>query len=122
MDTLKRGHQTAPPPLKDAPGSVWLLPAIIACFVIAGGAILFFFNPAHSSFYPFCLFYKTTGLLCPGCGGLRATHQLLHGHVPEALHLNALFVLGIPLSLFVVTRLWVAKRHGQPRPLLVKPG
>lgn len=64
--------------------------------LFAGAAILYFFNPAQFGFYPTCMFYKTTGLLCPGCGTLRAMHQLLHGHVEAAFGFNALFVLSLP--------------------------
>lgn len=28
-----------------------------------------------------CVFYKATGLYCPGCGGTRAVFALLHGHI-----------------------------------------
>jgi len=66
-----------------------------AAFVVL--AILFLFDPAHSSFYPRCLFHATTGLDCPGCGGLRATHQLLHGHFRDAFALNPLLVCSLPL-------------------------
>jgi hypothetical protein len=61
---------------------------------VAGGLILFFFDPARSGFYPPCLFHKLTGLQCPGCGGLRALHHLLHGELLTALQFNALLVVG----------------------------
>ena len=38
-------------------------------------------------------FHAMTGLWCPGCGGLRAVHDLTHGHLVTALHENALVVL-----------------------------
>ena len=38
-----------------------------------------------------------TGLLCPGCGTLRALHQLLHGHLKSALLLNPLAVMALPV-------------------------
>lgn len=60
-------------------------------------AILFFFDPSSYGFYPGCLLHKATGLQCPGCGSLRAMHQLLHGHLSAALHFNALLVLSLPL-------------------------
>jgi hypothetical protein len=55
-------------------------------------AVLYFFAPAQWSFYPLCTFHSLTGLNCPFCGGLRATHQLLHGNFQAALALNPLFV------------------------------
>ena len=38
-------------------------------------------NPYESGAFPSCIFYQATGWYCPGCGGLRATHELLHGDV-----------------------------------------
>src|SRR4051794_11862968 len=63
-------------------------------------ATLFLFDPARHGFYPQCAFHHLTGLYCPGCGVLRATHELLHGHVSAAFHLNALFVVSLPLLIF----------------------
>ncbi len=59
--------------------------------------VLFSFDPAQHSFYPRCMLKQLTGLDCPGCGGLRATHQLLHGHVLTAFRLNPLLVTLAPL-------------------------
>ena len=70
-------------------------PVTLAVFAIvaAAAAVLFTFDPTFSSFYPGCLFYRTTGLLCPGCGSLRALHQLLHGNFVTALRFNPLLFL-----------------------------
>ena len=73
---------------------VWF---VVSTLLIAGAAVLYFFNPAQVNFYPVCFFYKTTGLLCPGCGTLRAMHQLLHGHLREALRFNPLIVSLLPV-------------------------
>jgi len=68
--------------------------------------LLFCYPPDQYSFYPRCLFHSLTGLQCPGCGGLRATHYLLHGDVASAFRLNQLFVLLLPfMLLFSVGRL-----------------
>ena len=61
---------------------------------IAG--VLRVFNPATAGFFPPCLFRKFTGYLCPGCGTLRALHQLLTGHVAAAFRLNPLMMLLLP--------------------------
>jgi hypothetical protein len=53
---------------------------------------LYWFPPQEYAVYPRCLLYRLTGLQCPGCGGLRAAHQLLHGHVAASLALNPLVV------------------------------
>jgi hypothetical protein len=60
-------------------------------------ALLFFFAPEKYPFYPRCLFHALTGLECPGCGGLRAAHHLLHGEFTVALHYNPLLILLLPL-------------------------
>lgn len=70
--------------------------AVIAT-LIAITAIYFFINPAEINFGVQCFFYKTTGLYCPGCGGQRAFHSLLHGNFQRAFHYNLLIYLMIPL-------------------------
>jgi Protein of unknown function (DUF2752) len=62
-------------------------------------AVLWRFPPAQSSFYPQCPIYSMFHLECPGCGGTRALAALLHGHVSEALRLNALVTLMLPLAI-----------------------
>jgi len=64
--------------------------AVSACL-----CILYFFDPRQHGFYPPCMFHRLTGLHCPGCGSLRAIHQLLHGHVAAAIHFNALLILAL---------------------------
>jgi hypothetical protein len=65
---------------------------VCASMVIVAGVVLFCFDPTRYHFYPTCIFHRTTGLLCPGCGSLRALHQLLHGHVLMAFRFNPLLV------------------------------
>ena len=94
---------------------------ICAAATIIGGAILFLFDPAHHSFYPICTFYSSTGLLCPGCGSLRALHQLLHGHIAAALHFNALLVLSLPFASWLAGRLTIAKLRNHPSNIVIRP-
>lgn len=68
--------------------------------------MLYLFNPSQHGFYPFCLLHKLTGWLCPGCGSLRAFHELLHGHFLDAFRLNPLVVTLIPLAGFHLLRCW----------------
>lgn len=70
----------------------WLL---LGC--LAGVAVLFHFPPDQYRFYPRCLLHALTGLQCPGCGGLRAAHHLLHGEIASAFQLNPLLVLLLPV-------------------------
>lgn len=55
-----------------------------------------------------------TGLDCPGCGGLRMTHDLLHGDLVSAAHSNV-FLLGmIPVVAVLLWRYGRARWRGQP--------
>jgi hypothetical protein len=80
---------------------VWVALGLMALTLLG---LLFIFNPAEHSFYPFCFFYRVTGWQCPGCGGLRAAHQLLHGHVARAFQYNQIVVLGAPVVLALMLR------------------
>ena len=88
---------------------------------IAASAVLFLFNPTQYGFYPICLFRKLTGWSCPGCGSLRALHQLLHGNPIEALRLNALLVLALPAIAWVGFRTLYELIGGNARPLTIRP-
>ncbi|MGE5583448.1 MAG: DUF2752 domain-containing protein [Bacillota bacterium] len=57
-----------------------------------GVLILFHFDPGRWNFYPPCPFYLLTNYYCPGCGSLRALHQLLHGNILKALRYNFLLL------------------------------
>ena len=87
-------------------------------FVLLSGCIaavpaLYFADPARTSLFPPCPFRWLTGWLCPGCGSLRAMHQLLHGHFAMAFALNPLMVLLLPLLMFLLAQqLLVAVRPG----------
>jgi hypothetical protein len=80
---------------------------------LAGALVVFFADPATTSFYPQCPFFLLTGWYCPGCGTLRALHQLSHGHLLTALDLNALAMLALPLCAYA----WlsqVRELYGRP--------
>ena len=84
--------------------------------VLAGG-VLYFFDPAQWGFYPPCLFHKLTSLNCPGCGGLRALHQLLHGHLAAAFHSNPLLVLSLPFGFGFLARQTFSRGAGKSAPV-----
>jgi hypothetical protein len=75
-------------------GSSW--GSWVSVSVLGAMAILFWFDPTKHGFYPVCMLYQSTGILCPGCGALRAGHQLLHGNIIAALHYNVLLVAVFP--------------------------
>jgi hypothetical protein len=69
-----------------------------ALLFLVCGIVLFFFDPATTGLYPPCLFKTFLGVQCPGCGSLRAMHQLLHGNVAAAWALNKLVFIALPLA------------------------
>ena len=79
-----------------------------------GGALvlLYFFSPTEHAFYPRCLLHSLTGLSCPGCGSLRAIHQLLHGNVAGALRLNPLLLMALPVMVGGALVEWGRFRKG----------
>ncbi len=77
--------------------------------VAAAAVVLFCFDPRRYHFYPPCFFHQTTGLLCAGCGALRALHQLLHGHLATAFQFNPLLVVSLPLLCWFGVR-WALRR------------
>lgn len=48
-------------------------------------------------FFPPCPFKLVTGLNCPACGGLRMTHDLMHGDLQAAAVNNVFLLAGLPL-------------------------
>ncbi|HWN94144.1 MAG TPA: DUF2752 domain-containing protein [Methylomirabilota bacterium] len=82
-------------------------------------ALLYIFNPADHGFYPRCYLKVMTGLDCPGCGGLRATHQLLHGHIAEAFALNPLFVVAVPIGGLVALLMLAESLTGRKWPRII---
>lgn len=76
-------------------------------------------DPAGSRYFPKCPLFAATGLHCPGCGSMRATHQLLNGHVSRALALNPLLILAIPALVALVVRPSWGYRPWVPRAVLI---
>ena len=91
----------------------------IAGTVVSAAALLYACDPSRCAFYPICLFHQLTGLMCPGCGALRALHQLLHGHLIAAFRFNPLLVLSLPGIGLMAASNWARARSGQA-PFLVQ--
>jgi hypothetical protein len=88
--------------------------AVSGLLTAAVGLVLFCFDPRQYHFYPVCLFHQATGLLCPGCGALRATHQLLHGHLEAAFRFNPMLVVSLPLLLWFGAKYALQQARNQP--------
>ena len=78
------------------PKYFWILLAAGA----AGLVLLRLFDPATSHLFPPCPLRALTGWYCPGCGSLRALHQLLLGNFRAAFALNPFAVISLPFLLY----------------------
>jgi len=96
----------------------WRAPAVTAGVALVGTLVVALRDPHTSGSYGYCPLYAATGLFCPACGGLRATHDLAHGDLAGAWSMNPLWVVCVPL----VVALWawwtVRVTRGRPAPLL----
>ena len=66
--------------------------------VLAGALAYVGVNDPHNpdAVFPPCPFKMLTGWNCPACGGLRMTHDLIHGNLAAALVDNVYLLIGIP--------------------------
>ena len=96
--------------------------AAIGIALAAGVILLRVFDPATSTLFPPCPFRYVTGLYCPGCGSLRAVHQLLHGDFHAAWAMNPLTVLLFPFLAYALA--WEAAFYcrGLRLPQFTLPG
>jgi hypothetical protein len=94
---------------------------LIATLAAIAGLVLYCFDPSYCSGYPVCRFHQATGLLCPGCGSLRALHQLLHGHWAAAFRFNPLLVSSLPLVAWLAGRAAAKLWRGQSAAIAIHP-
>ena len=92
---------------------------MVAPLVLVGGlavstVYIALVDPNEPGHYPLCPTKALAGLDCPGCGGLRATHDLANGDIMGAFGHNALWVIAVPFVLFLLGRTlyfaWTGKR------------
>jgi hypothetical protein len=93
--------------------------------IIAISSTVFFvfnnINPSVSSFFPPCPFHKLTGLYCPGCGSLRALHQLLHGNISKSFNYNPLMILSLPFIIYSFLSYIIEEIIGKSLPKIFIP-
>ena len=89
--------------------------------VAAAMVMLEVFDPATSGVFPPCPLRYLTGWYCPGCGSLRAMHQLLHGNVSAAWALNPLTVLLLPFLTYGIASYALFEIRGKHLPRLFLP-
>lgn len=89
---------------------------------IAGLAFLRSFDPATSGIYPPCPVYYLTGWYCPGCGSLRAIHQVLEGNLRGAWAMNPLTVMLLPFLAYGIASETFRLLRGKGLPQIFIPG
>ncbi|MER5831551.1 DUF2752 domain-containing protein [Streptomyces sp. NPDC002130] len=90
----------------------WLGALVLAAVVVATACA----DPAQPGPFPACPFRAVTGLDCPGCGSLRALHELTHGHVAAAADYNALLLVFLPVGAGVWLRVVTGRSRPRARP------
>ncbi|WP_258050146.1 DUF2752 domain-containing protein [Streptomyces finlayi] len=82
---------------------VGVLAVVLGAFAYVGTV-----DPNEPGHYPACPLLQLTGILCPGCGGLRSAHAVAHGDLATALGSNAFAVVGYAVFA-VVWVLWTVR-------------
>ena len=108
---------SVPAPLPTA-ASRLRAPVLCAAGVLAATALLYARDPHRPGSYGFCPWNALTGGYCPGCGGLRAVHDLTHGDLAAAASSNLLVVALLPAAVL----LWAtwSRARWQDRPFRVR--
>ena len=89
--------------------------AAVTGAAVVAGSTLFVIDPNEPGHYPTCPVLLTTGFYCPGCGALRAVHDLLHGDLMGAVARNPMAVLALPY-LLLAWLAWILRIAGRPTP------
>ena len=93
----------------------WAGPAAVTAAAASAATVLWSVDPNEPGHYPTCPFLAVSGLYCPGCGALRAIHDLLHGDVAGALARNPAVLLALPYLLLALVTWW-RRTTGHPAP------
>jgi hypothetical protein len=94
----------------------WVLSFVaVSAAAVGSAAVLTVVDPNRPGHFPTCPFLAVSGLYCPGCGTLRAVHDLMHGDLHAALARNPLAVLMAPL-LMAAWVCWGLRLAGLPAP------
>ncbi|WP_084129774.1 DUF2752 domain-containing protein [Demequina sp. NBRC 110055] len=100
-----------------SPGRRLAAPLAASAIVTSAAVYTALANPYQEGFFPSCMWLSLTGHWCPGCGGLRAVHELAHGDVGAALALNPVAVLVVlPLGIALLVAWLRAGWQGRSGP------
>ncbi|MGP3921696.1 DUF2752 domain-containing protein [Streptomyces sp. 8N616] len=115
-----RAVQTPVPPAGRRASAVVVplatLAGVVAAFCYVGAV-----DPNEPGHYPVCPLLHSTGLYCPGCGGLRSAHAVAHGDLATAIGANVLAVAAFA-AFAAVWALWLVRTvRGRPLELRLRP-
>nr|WP_242438759.1 DUF2752 domain-containing protein [Streptomyces sp. CB00455] len=100
----------------------WAAPVLTLAAAVAAFAYVGAVDPNEPGHYPVCPLFRLTGILCPGCGGLRSAHAFAHGDLVAATGANALAVIGYFLFAGFMARWLVrASRGGLAPAIALRP-
>jgi hypothetical protein len=105
------------PTVRGLPG--WVGPAVVGAAALGVCASTAFLNP-YAGQAPPCPLHALTGLWCPLCGASRAVYSLTHGDLVAAFARNPLFVIVLPVLLWLWAG-WASDALGGPRLWRVRP-
>jgi hypothetical protein len=92
-----------------------------AVAVAAAVVMLWLYDPASSGIFPPCPLHYLTGLYCPGCGSLRAMHQLFHGNWQAAWAMNPLTCILLPFLIYGLASEMLGRVRGRGLPQVFLP-
>lgn len=98
----------------------WLIVAMFTAFALVG-VMLRVFDPATSGLFPPCPLHYLTGWYCPGCGSLRAIHQLLEGNLRAAWAMNPLTLILLPFLTYGLASWALLEIRGRGLPRIFLP-
>lgn len=74
--------------------------AVVTGLGLAAAGVLAAVDPNQPGHYPTCPFLYMSGFYCPGCGSLRALHDVLHGDLAGGFARNPLAMIALPYLVF----------------------
>lgn len=86
----------------------WLAPVGVVALLGTASAYVGLRDPYANTIAPICPLYGATGLYCPGCGGLRAAHEVLNGDIVAAIGMNPVAVFVIIPGIMIGLAWWIA--------------
>lgn len=98
-------------------GSLGRIAAVAGTAATALGALAYIglADPHRPGFgFPPCPFKALTGWNCPLCGGLRMTHDVLHGDFSAAVVDNVFALVGLPLLVAWLVVRWRRRQSVTP--------